>query len=133
MGFVRVSSPYTTIAQELSQLRYLIGFVKVVGLALGAVLGSTLAINIGNPLQQVTQAVIRLTRGEKKESLVQEGPEEIRLLILAVNELVARLRSLEQSRQQLLANLLHELGRPLGSLRMAVQVLLHGSKDEPRS
>jgi signal transduction histidine kinase len=52
-------------------------------------------------------------------------------LILAVNGLVERLRSLEQSRQQLLSNLIHELGRPLGSLRMAVQVLLHGSKEDP--
>ncbi len=131
LGFVRVSSRYTTIAQELLQLRYLIGFVTIVGLALGGVLGSSLAINIGNPLQQVTQAVIHLARGERRENLAQNGPEEIRLLSLAVNDLVERLRSLEQSRQRLLSNLIHELGRPLGSLRMAVQVLLHGSKEDP--
>ncbi|HEU0292150.1 MAG TPA: ATP-binding protein [Anaerolineales bacterium] len=131
LGFVRVSSKYTTITQELLQLRYVIGFVTILGLALGGLLGSTLAINIGKPLQQVTQAVIHLTKREKKERIAEEGPEEIRSLILAVNELVERLRSLEQSRQQLLSNLIHELGRPLGSLRMAVQVLLHGSKDDP--
>jgi two-component system sensor histidine kinase BaeS len=131
LGFVRVSSKYTTITQELLQLRYVIGFVTILGLALGGLLGSTLAINIGKPLQQVTQAVIHLTKREKKERIAEEGPEEIRSLILAVNELVEGLRSLEQSRQQLLSNLIHELGRPLGSLRMAVQVLLHGSKEDP--
>jgi signal transduction histidine kinase len=131
LGFVRVSSRYTTIAQELLQLRYLIGFVTIVGLALGGILGSSLAINIGNPLQQVTQAVIHLARGERRENITLNGPEEIRLLILAVNDLVERLRSLEQSRQKLLSNLIHELGRPLGSLRMAVQVLLQGSKEDP--
>jgi signal transduction histidine kinase len=131
LGFVRVSSRYATIVDELLQLRYVIGFVTVIGLVLGGVVGSALAINIGNPVQQITQAVLHLTRGEKKESIAENGPEEIRLLIHAVNGLVERLRSLEQSRQQLLANLIHELGRPLGSLRMAVQVLLYGSKEDP--
>jgi signal transduction histidine kinase len=131
LGFVRVSSRYTTIVQELSQLRYVIGFVTLLGLALGGILGFTLAVNIGRPLQQVTQAIIHLTKGERRENLVQTGPEEVRLLSLAVNELVERLRSLERSRQQLLSNLIHELGRPLGSLKMAVQVLLYGSKEDP--
>jgi signal transduction histidine kinase len=131
LGFVRVSSRYTTIADELSQLRYVIGFVAIIGLALGGILGFTLAVNIGRPIQQATQAIIHLTRGERRESLVETGPEEVRFLSLAVNELVERLRSLEQSRQQLLSNLVHELGRPLGSLKMAVQVLLSGSKEDP--
>lgn len=131
LGFVRVSSPYATIVDELRQLRYVIGLVTALGLVLGAVVGSTLAINIGNPVQQVTQAILHLTRGERKESLAENGPQEIRQLIHAVNGLVERLRSLEQSRRQLLANLVHELGRPLGSLRMAVQVLLSGSKENP--
>jgi two-component system, OmpR family, sensor histidine kinase BaeS len=131
LGFVRVSSRYTTVTQELGQLRYVIGFVTIIGLALGGILGFTLAISIGRPLQQATQAIIHLTKGERRESLVQTGPEEVRLLSFAVNELVDRLRSLEQSRQQLLSNLIHELGRPLGSLKMAVQVLLYGSKEDP--
>lgn len=131
LGFVRVTSRYTTISEELLQLRYFIGIVMAVGLVLGIILGSTLAVNIGNPIHQVTEAVIYLSRGERKESLPESGPEEIRLLIQAVNTFFERLRSLEQSRQQLLANLVHELGRPLGALRMAVQVLLQGSKEDP--
>ena len=131
LGYVRITSRYTTISDELLQLRYFIGAVAALGLFLGLIIGSTLAVNIGNPIKRVTDAVIHLSQGERKNSLAEDGPDEIRLLIRAVNVLVERLRNLEQSRQHLLANLVHELGRPLGSLRMAVQVLLQGSKEDP--
>jgi two-component system sensor histidine kinase BaeS len=44
--------------------------------------------------------------------------------------LVARLNDLEQARRQLLANLVHELGRPLGALRSATQALLGGADQD---
>jgi signal transduction histidine kinase len=56
----------------------------------------------------------------------------VRELTRAVNVLVARLYSLEQARRQLLANLVHELGRPLGALRAAIQALGRGAAEEPQ-
>jgi len=37
----------------------------------------------------------------------------------------------ESSRQQMLANLIHEIGRPLGSLRTALHALQSGAMDDP--
>lgn len=51
----------------------------------------------------------------------------MRLLAREVNVLVDKLHSLEQARRQLLANLVHELGRPLGAIRSAILALLHGA------
>jgi two-component system sensor histidine kinase BaeS len=62
--------------------------------------------------------------------LPERGPQEVRLLLRSVNTLVERLRSLEQARRQLLANLVHELGRPLGAFRSAIEALLGGADDE---
>lgn len=130
-GVVRVTSRFETISDELLQLRYLIGSVMIIGLFFGTSLGSILAVNIISPMQQVTQAIISLAHGNRREKLPEYGPEEIRLLLSSVNFLVDRLRSLEQSRRHLLANIVHELGRPLGALRMAVQVLIQGAKQNP--
>ena len=55
----------------------------------------------------------------------------MRDLIREVNILVTRLHSLEQARSQLLANLVHELGRPLGALRSAIQALHRGADKDP--
>jgi signal transduction histidine kinase len=51
----------------------------------------------------------------------------MRMLASEVNGLVDRLHNLESARRQLLANLVHELGRPLGAIRSAILALLHGA------
>jgi signal transduction histidine kinase len=55
----------------------------------------------------------------------------MQVLARSVNSLVARLRSLEQARRHLLANLVHELGRPLGALHSAIEALLGGADKDP--
>src|SRR5690606_18745018 len=60
----------------------------------------------------------------------EEGPEETRMLLRAFNTLVERLRTLEESRRKLLANLVHELGRPLGALQSAVTALSGGADED---
>jgi len=64
---------------------------------------------------------------------VQErGPDEIRSQAKAVNFLVEQLHSLETSHRQLLANIVHELGRPLGALRSAIHALDKGAAEDPK-
>lgn len=131
-GYVRLTYRIATVADELLQMRYLIVAILVFGLLLGAALGLVLALRIERPVERVTQAITDLARGDQNEQLAERGPEELRLLVKAVNHLVERLHNLENSRRQLLANLIHELGRPLGALRMGIQVLQRGAKQDPR-
>jgi len=121
-----------SINRLFQQLRLLTIAIVVGCLLVGTILGSVIALNIGNPVRQVTQAILGLAHGESHEVLSEQGPEEIRELIRAVNILVGRLHSLELARRQLLANLVHELGRPLGALRSAIQALAKGAGDDPQ-
>jgi two-component system sensor histidine kinase BaeS len=127
IGIVRLSHQLASVQEQFLRLRYLIAGVLIGGLLLGAAIGLILALNMERPLQQVTQAIYRLASGQELTPLAEEGPEEIRLLAHAFNTLVERLRSLEQARRQLLANLVHELGRPLGALRSATRALRDGA------
>lgn len=131
LGIIRVSAHYISVGDELLRLRYVIAGILIVGMAVGSVLGSILALNINVPVQQVTQAIFDLARGDRKESLKESGPDELRLLVQSVNHLLNRLQQLEQARRQLLANLVHELGRPLGALRMAIHALSTGANQNP--
>jgi len=131
VGVVRLTHQLAGIFQRFLRLRYLILAVLVAGLVLGTVVGWLLALNLERPLKQVTQAVYGVASGERSTQLTERGPSEIRLLLHAVNTMVERLHAFEQARRQLLANLVHELGRPLGALRSAIQALLSGAdKDE---
>jgi two-component system sensor histidine kinase BaeS len=102
----------------------------VAGLLLGTGAGWVLALNLERPLRDVTQAVQELASGERLTPLPERGPQEIQRLLHAVNVLLQRLLSLEQARRQLLSNLVHELGRPLGAFRSATQALMGRSGED---
>ena len=122
-------SSLTRLFQEMRMLSLL---VMIASLVVGAILGSVLAIQIGRPVRKATEAIRSLARGERSEVLDERGPEETRELVREVNVLVTRMHSMEQARRQLLANLVHELGRPLGALRSAIQALNRGAADDPQ-
>jgi len=124
VGIVRLSHQLAGVQELFLRLRYFIIGVLVVGLVLGLLMGLLLALDMERPLQRVTQAIFGLTQGEQFTGLAERGPKEIRLLLRSVNTLVERLRGLEQARRQLLANLVHELGRPLGAVHSAIRALM---------
>jgi two-component system sensor histidine kinase BaeS len=126
-GIVGLSYQPDRVETQFMRMRYLIIVVLAVSLLLGAALGWLLALNLQKSLKQVTDAVWQLSRGERMDPLPEQGTEEINLLANSVNTLVRGLQNMEQSRKQLLANLVHELARPLGALRSAIKSLQIGA------
>lgn len=131
LGVVRMSQHLSDLSDEFTRLRYLILSASAIALALGVIIGLILALNLGGSLREVTDAIYGVASGRQWETLPEEGPEEIRLLLRAFNTLIDRLRLLEASRRHLLANLVHELGRPIGALQSALQALLSGADEDP--
>jgi signal transduction histidine kinase len=131
IGVIRLSHRLVGVREQFLRLRYFIVGILITGLLLGTGIGLLLALNMENPLRRVTRAIQDLAGGEHISSLIEQGPAEIRLLLREVNTLVERLKSLEQARRQLLANLVHELGRPLGALGSAIHALRGGADQDP--
>ena len=127
VGVIRLTHRLANVYELFLRLRYLIIGILFAGLVLGSAVGWVLALNLEMPLTRVTLAVHQLASGELQEPLAEDGPDEIRILIRSFNLFVQRLQTLEQNRRQLLANLVHELGRPLGGLHSAIQALLGGA------
>jgi two-component system sensor histidine kinase BaeS len=130
IGIVRLTHRLASVYGQFVHLRYLIAGVMVVGLALGLSVGSLLAVGLAHPLQRVTQAVHQLAADQRLMPLSEQGPAEIRLLSRTVNILAERRRSLEKATRQLLSNLVHELGRPLGACQSAIQALQNGAVED---
>jgi two-component system, OmpR family, sensor histidine kinase BaeS len=127
IGIIRMKTQVVTVSDEVYQLRYLIGTILLFAIVAGVGLGSYLAFSLNHPIQQVTESIQALAQGDWQAHVEEKGPYEMRTLAGTVNTLVDQLNSLENARRQLLANLVHELGRPLGAIRSAIQALLHGA------
>jgi signal transduction histidine kinase len=130
LGFVRVSHSIATLGRDLLRTRDEITAILIVGLLFGTALGLVLALSVARPLRGVTGAVYDIAAGRKSDKLPEEGPLEVQRLLHAVNHLVERLQRLETARRQLLANVIHELGRPLGALHIALQALEKGALED---
>ncbi|MEP7136123.1 MAG: ATP-binding protein [Chloroflexota bacterium] len=132
IGIVRLTYTIGSLYDIFNQLRWQILVALLLGLIMSALLGTWLAIGISRPVREVTEAIYSLATEQRREPVQERGPEEIRSQARAVNFLVEELHSLETSRRQLLANIVHELGRPLGALRSAIHALGKGAADDPK-
>jgi two-component system sensor histidine kinase BaeS len=131
IGVVHLSQRLAEARDQFSRLRNIIIGALAVELVLAALLGLFLALRLGNSLQRVTNAIQGVAQGREWNTLPEEGPEEIRTLLQAFNSLIKRLRVMEEARRHLLANLVHELGRPIGAIQSGLQALLSGAEQNP--
>jgi len=131
VGVVRLSRQLSDVHSQFLKLRYLIVGVLAVALLLGVIIGLILALNLERPLLQVSEAIYGVASGRHWKKLPEEGPEEVQLLLRAFNTLVGRLQMLEEARRHLLANLVHEIGRPIGALQAAIEAMLSGAEQDP--
>ncbi|MGH2537998.1 MAG: sensor histidine kinase [Candidatus Promineifilaceae bacterium] len=127
VGMVGVTQTLEGVAAEFERLRWLVAAIVGLELLLGIGLAVYLGRRLERPITGVAEAVVGLAEGERIAPLAEEGPLELQRLSAAVNSLAERLRLLEETRRQLLANIVHELGRPLGAMRSAVHVVRQGA------
>ena len=130
-GVIRLTDPLSSVYARFPRTRTFIIWVLVGGLVVGVAIGWFLAVDLERPLRRATQAISQMAGGGPLTVLPEQGPGDVRLLLRAFNTLAERLQSLEKARQRLLANLVHELGRPLGALLSAIQALAGGAEEDP--
>ena len=131
IGVIRLTDPLGSVYERFTTTRNLITAVLVGGLILGGAAGAFLAVDIARPLRRATESIARMANGQPLSNLPEQGPREVRSLLHAFNSLTSELHDLEKSRMRLLANLVHEIGRPLGALLSATQALEAGADQDP--
>ncbi|MFZ0543954.1 MAG: HAMP domain-containing sensor histidine kinase [Candidatus Promineifilaceae bacterium] len=131
VGIVEVTQEVQDLSSHFVRLRWLLMGVLLLELVVGGLIGLVLALRLERPIHTLTSAVTDIAAGHPIEDVPVNGPDELRLLAQAVNTLSRRLKELEETRRQLLANVVHELGRPLGAVRSAIHVLRQDENQSP--
>ena len=131
LGLVHIYRRITDIEQSLYNMRILILGVLIAGLLLTASIAVFLSESFNRSLKRLSQTIVDAPLEGKTKPLAEEGFDEFKALVHAYNRLQERRQELEENRHLMLANLVHEIGRPLGSLRTAVHALQSGAADDP--
>lgn len=91
-------------------------------LALALVAAYSIVSRVSRPLKTLSQAVAHVGRGKLPAPVPEEGPNEIRTLSRAFNQMTQDLSRLEQDRALILAGVSHDLRTPLARLRLGIEM-----------
>lgn len=131
VGIVRVTDRLGNVYDNFDKIRRLAVAAVAAGLLGGVAIGWMLALRTERRLREITTAIGQVAEGAVPAPVPTNAPREYRDALGAVNALALRLHESEETRRHLLANLVHELGRPLGALQAAVHALQRGATQEP--
>ena len=130
---VQVAQPLAVRQKRAAALavRTLLPYVlmlPVLGIAIWLIVGTQL-----KPLEKVA-ALVRQRQPDALEPLpVAELPDEVRPLVGALNDLLARLRSALEAQQEFVADAAHELRTPLTAIRLQLQLAERAADNAERN
>lgn len=130
LGLMTASKIVNNATAQLPSVRRWLLIAIVGELFLGIGIGIWLSNALRRDLQDLTEAIGKISEKHPLESLPERGPTEFRTLIKGYNTTIERLKKAEETRHHLLANIVHELSRPLGALQAAIQALQRGGDND---
>ena len=112
--------------QFLGEVNNAIWWGGLAAVLLALFLGVFLAHRLTRPLRQLTEATHKVARGELGQQVSTDTRGEIGELSTSFNQMSVALAASEQQRQQMLADVAHELRTPLSIMRGHIEAMLDG-------
>ena len=106
---------------ELRLMAAAVIVILVIVVAFFAVLGSYV---LTKPFGVITKTINRVDEGHLEESIDLKGTSEVEEISSAFNKMLDRINQLEDSRQDFVSNVSHELKTPLTSMKVLADSLL---------
>ena len=114
-------SEETATIHELEQKgNLIIGIIVVLAIFLGYILSTILV----KPFARVTKAIEDLTDGYQNEEISVPDYTETALITDAFNKMLSRMKTLDESRQEFVSNVSHELKTPMTSMKVLADSLV---------
>ena len=116
MMIMASSSEVTSTIRELEQK----GILIILAIFLGYILSTVLV----KPFARVTKAIEDLTDGYQNEEISVPDYTETALITDAFNKMLSRMKTLDESRQEFVSNVSHELKTPMTSMKVLADSLV---------
>ena len=122
-GFLGRLSATTGFLQSVWWQFLLVGAVAA---TISLVVARLMARGMTQPLRDMAAAARRMETGDYSVRVETRSRDEVGQLAAAFNRMSAELRSVEQSRRDLVANVSHELKTPIAAVRAHLENILDG-------
>jgi two-component system sensor histidine kinase BaeS len=110
----------------IDRIRRNLGIAAIGAAALSLILGILLARTLSRPIRQLTEAAQRIADGQLNQNVQVRGHDEIGRLAEAFNRMSDELTRSLHLRQQMMADIAHELRTPLGVILGHAEALSDG-------
>jgi signal transduction histidine kinase len=130
LGILTVSQNLDDLSSSLDTLRRIIVGTLGVELFLATCIGLLLALRLERPIRETSDAILQIAEEGSTDEIKEEGPREMRALAATVNYLTREISAQAALRNRMLANVVHELGRPLGAIHSAIYAILQGAAED---
>jgi len=110
---ILLNSPISPVQATVQTLRVQLACITVLMLLLSLLLAMIIARSISRPIEKLNEDAKRLAAGDYEAEFVGEGCRELEELGLTLGKAASELRKVEGLRQDLIANVSHDLRTPL--------------------
>lgn len=131
LGVICLTLPLRQLRGYFSRLRFMLAGAIVGVLILGLLINTAFTRVINNRLSEAKQLAATVVQGNYHSRIPEKGPRELQELARYLNQMAQKLEEQERTRRTILANVTHELARPLAGLRVAVESLRKSSTRSP--
>jgi signal transduction histidine kinase len=102
-----------------------------IGVILAMILAALISRSVARPLHQTAEAANAIAGGDYGHPVPEQGPDEVRNLAHAFNDMMKQVQRTQQTQRDFLANVSHELKTPLTSIQGYSQAVLDGTAADP--
>lgn len=132
-GTVMLSAPLAPIEERVADLQKITQYAGLVGIILATFLSLLFSRTLSRPLLNMNQAARAMARGDYSRRVQVKSKDEMGLLAYSLNSLatelqdkIAALERLDQTRREFVANVSHELRTPLSIMQGYTEALIDG-------
>lgn len=132
-GAVILSSPLAPVEERVQALQRITQYAGLLGIVLATFLSLVFSRTLSRPLLKMKEAARAMARGDYSRRVEVKSRDEIGLLADSLNSLaaeleenIAALERLNQTRRQFVANVSHELRTPLSIMQGYTEALMDG-------
>lgn len=124
IGVMLVSVSTNSIADTITILERTANLVLIMVVALVVIMSFVIGTQMIKPFRRITQSIEGLTEGYDDDYLHVDTYLETEVISDAFNKMLGRMKVLDDSRQEFVSNVSHELKTPLTSMKVLSDALL---------